>query len=395
MSNTAPYINDQKSSFKMEFLLFDRSLSTSEVDPLHLTIPKNKNVNKRATPTKSDANSPTRTRDVQPKQAIPKKVEPQTKKAEPAADKPEKQMPQKALLSQTLKSYMSTNIAKNQRASMQRSPAQKQPQDDQMARTTPHVTPSEETKPAVPNPVENKLPGKATTLGLDFALNGTYLLPCLSSQSISMQVKIEKTPKDFYIYRLQMPAAVDPEQRLRVELYGHYRDSEAHVIFNGKEVGEMHYNSGNKSFSVALTAFQPYLECCSIIFNPSFSTPAMPRIFDFIFPALKKVDGRNQMFKIPFADNSQLVQCVSRMGKEAIRLKTKIPVNNGNTFDTLFDGKFTRPSPLNFVLYHDSNPKKFICSFSAVDDTTYNLVVGYPLSPIQAFFAAVAASIPF
>ena len=63
-------------------------------------------------------------------------------------------------------------------------------------------------------------------------------------------------------------------------------------------------------------------------------------MFDFLIPALKKRDGKNNMFPIAFKEaSSGLFERRVNVSKEAIRLKTRVPVNSGNTgWDTTFEG---------------------------------------------------------
>ena len=100
------------------------------------------------------------------------------------------------------------------------------------------------------------------------------------------------------------------------------------------------------------------------------------------------------MLPIPLDESSGLVARLSQMSKEAIRLKTRIPSSQGNSFDMTFDGKFKQYSLSNFILYHDSNTKKDLCSLGMISEGRYLLEIGYPLSPLQGFLAAIAASAP-
>ena len=78
-----------------------------------------------------------------------------------------------------------------------------------------------------------------------------------------------------------------------------------------------------------------------------------------------------------------------------IRMKTRVPVNSGNTgWDTTFDGRLSKASVANFVLYHDSSVRKDLCIFGKLRDNEYELEVGYPLSPLQGFLAGVTAMLP-
>ena len=421
-----PYLKDDSAQFRMDFVFFDHALSTSEIRPLHLTLPGNKTLSKKGTVKPGTGQGAANKQQTPQKGRLldkaalsqkilePEKNDKENQNQENSEEKPA----QNTAISSTLKSYMATasktkkgmgTKIRNSSSNSLMQGAEGQPKPHPTAKPTPSRPAQAEHQPekqSTPPPQQkqeekhqeapkqplSKEPSK-DLLGLDFELNGAYLLPCLPNQYINMQFKIEKTDLKT-IFKLIMPSNIDSEQRLRVELDGKSRQGELHIIYNGKDVGEFTYNASNKVFSVGLMNFQPPLEACAVLYNPSFAQSNFPRIFDLIIPALKKVNGRNQMYKIQYSEQSQLIQCVSRMAKESIRLKCRIPSNKGNEFDMTFAGKFNVNSPMNFILYHDSSPKRDICTFQAVDNSTYNVVVGYPLSPIQAFFAGVASCIP-
>jgi hypothetical protein len=107
-------------------------------------------------------------------------------------------------------------------------------------------------------------------------------------------------------------------------------------------------------------------------------------------PAIRKIDGKSRMCLISVSDMSSLWQKFKQNAKEAIGLKAREPPGG----DLTFEGKFGRPAPENFVLFHDSNTKRDLCQFGMTARGSYLLEVTYPLSLLQGFFAAVCAVMP-
>ena len=420
-STFVPYLYEQRAHFRLDFVFFDSALTTSEIKPLHLSVPGTKHLAKKQQQQRSigPRSAQERLKQQQQQQKEEKERKEREKEKNQSPEKTTERKPMQRLLSPNrslnVKPHEQANAggkqeneqkepskkvstaiprAKNSSASSatgstEQLPKQKSneslPSDKQIVPKQGSGQQQQSPKPMVPQqPVK-----------LEFSLVGFYLLPCLQSQTINLIFRIDDTIPNSISYQLEAPDEYDDKLRLRVQITGKTRDSSVEIFYNDMPVGEFRYNPANKSFSVGITSFNPPLEAAAILFNPSFSTMDMPRIFDLLIPALKKVDGRNQMYKLAYNDQSVLIQYTSRMARESIRLKTKIPSSQGNVFDTTFNGKFKHESPLNFILYHESNPKREIAIFSMIDKKTYNLTVTYPLSPMQAFFAAVAISIPF
>jgi hypothetical protein len=110
---------------------------------------------------------------------------------------------------------------------------------------------------------------------------------------------------------------------------------------------------------------------------------------EFLMPAIKKIDGKARMCLIPMLETSGLFARAAQNAKEAIRFKCVDAAD-----DARKHGKLERPSPSNVQLFHESNPKKIQCSFGGQADGNWMLEVTYPLSPLQGFIVAVAATIP-
>jgi hypothetical protein len=110
---------------------------------------------------------------------------------------------------------------------------------------------------------------------------------------------------------------------------------------------------------------------------------------EFLMPAIKKIEGKSRMCLIPMGEASDLCARAAKGAKEAIRIKSVDPKG-----DLTFGGKFERQGAANCQLFHESNPKKMLCSFGARADGNWLLEVTYPLSPLQGFIIAVSATIP-
>ena len=419
-----PYLASEAAHFRMDFVFFDLALTTSEIKPLHLSVPGTKHLGKKFQPRTVQPRSTQERQQPQKQQQMDShrtKADDSPKETKGNENRTSESRPEKKPIQRLLSPNHSLNVRPHdQPASLHGTPEHEK--DNKKATAIPRVSKNQSTtssnpqltkqqsneaipskNAAVPKQNENPenakksqkpiLPTQPTSL--EFSLAGFYLLPCLPSQTIPLIFRIDKTKPNVLGFQLEAPDEYDDKLRMRIEVMGHTRGSSIETFYNDLPVGEYRYNPANKTFSVGITSLNPSVEAAAILFNPSYPSMDMPRIFDLIIPALKKIDGRNQMYKLAYGEQSTLIQCISRMAKESIRLKTKIPPSQNNVFDTTFNGKFKEPSPLNFILYHESNPKREIAVCSKIDETSYSLVVTYPLSPMQAFFAAAAISIPF
>lgn len=175
---------------------------------------------------------------------------------------------------------------------------------------------------------------------------------------------------------------------------GSVRESGVQFFFNKKEVGMMNYNHTAKTMSAGLLVEES--EICAIVVNQLFANASQPKIFDFVVPALKKKEGKNVMINIKYTEQSGLILRLTQKSKEAIKLKSRVPMNQGAAYDMTFNGLFQEQSLSNFILYHASNAKRDICTFGLTyERNTYDLRVQYPLSPMQAFVAAVTSMAPW
>jgi hypothetical protein len=116
-----------------------------------------------------------------------------------------------------------------------------------------------------------------------------------------------------------------------------------------------------------------------------------PGNFVYLIPALKKIDGVSQMIRIPLAESSALVSKskATPPSREVIQLKRRAAITA-----EAYPGRFQVPSPRNLILFHDSNPKRDLCTLELYPAGFYTLEIGYPLSPLQGFLAAIIAVLP-
>lgn len=365
----APYLMTERSVFRMDFLLIDASLSTSEIRPLNLSVPGKGGIRTKTSPARMSARDNTSLSSSV--NTTPKKnnENEENKKEITAPNSPELTNDKNRTPKASIESPSKGNLAR---------------------RSPPEVKENKE------NEATNK-PRDSLDHNFNFALDGYYLLPLNTKVCAQMIVTVEETKSGSTLFKLHPPEdCVEKKVLLSAELKGNTMQSPINIYYNEQLVGEFVYNSSNNSYHIGLTGLSPPVEACAILFNPSFNSPTQPRIFDFVIPALKKHQayGRNLMYRIPFAEQSTLIMCISRMAKESIRLKSRIPPNKGNSYNMTFDNKLKTNNLTNFILYHESAITRDICSFSKLEDNKYSLVCHYPLSPLQAFIAAVTANVP-
>ena len=347
-TNFEPCLKDYDVSFRDIFTLIDPTFNTSEIVPFHLAIPRNH-------------------RGIKQSQAAQGSIG-QQQNAEDG-QKPKMR-------------FLSDRYLKKQNQDNQSLPQQATNISDKLSQ------PRSEKVPRTVSPRQPNQDGSDTAKkGFDF-----WILPMAQNHPLRFNFTVDGNPGEKMVFHLSFDQSEDSV--LQATMKGTTRADNITIHLKGNEIGESNYIAGNSSFYIGIIDGNQKSEVSATIYNPSFASASQPRIFDFLIPALKKVQGTSRMKPILFESTSGLVTRLSQMSKEAIRLKTRIPPNKGNSYDMTFDGKFIAPSLSNFSLYHDSNVKKDICSLGMKAPNTYYLDVGYPLSPIQGFMAAVSAVIP-
>lgn len=384
-STTAPYLADDKAQFRMSFMFFDAALSTSEIRPLHLGMPgKKSKLSKPRSPIKKYASSG-----------------PVNKNMDATLETINEDDDTNISLAETSNRLAARPRNRNKVANLNRSMENMHPVSH--GRIPKTRIKSIEINATSPDSLLSKSSSQEAITGeglnpisitAELSLQGLYFLPCAPSQYMNFTFKIMDDKKKFIRYTLINNEDKENPQRLRADVFGQSRGSRIEIYYEVTEIGEMRYNAYQKYQNACFTGLKPPVELAAMLFNPSYMNSNHPKIFDLVIPALKKVNGRYQSFNVNISEQSLLVQYISRMAKEAIRIKPRIPSSDGGIYETTFDGKFQLTSLNNFILFHETNHKRDICTFCKFDDTTYNLTVGYPMSPIQAFITAITASLP-
>lgn len=380
---TAPYLDDDKAQFRMSFEFFDAALSTSEIKPLHLKLPGKRNTPKifrspdkrysSSAPLNSLINQNSQDKYEDAKDSVNRISLSET--SDKLAARPRNRK-QSSMLNKSTELFNTGTHSSFSREKFQSTEILTPPKESLLG-----ISQSQETIDKNFDPFSD---------GKELTFSGLYFLPCSPKQTINMTFKINDDGRSSIIYSLFLPADLDKIQRLSAHVYGRNRGARIELFFGDKMIGELRYNALKKYQNVCMTGLSPPAEICAILLN---SNPKL-QYFDLVIPALKKINGRYQSFCVDIREDSMLVEYVSRMAKESIRMKMRLPTQVGDTYDTTFDGKLSLPGANNFILYHESNHKRDVMTFGKFDDTTYNIVCGYPLSPIQAFAAAIAASLP-
>ncbi|OHT07298.1 hypothetical protein TRFO_24552 [Tritrichomonas foetus] len=402
-----PFLSDYDVVFHSIFTLIDPAINTSEIKPLHLAVPRNRQGLKVST---QKSNNSATTSPVVNKGNTSQLSSTNTGAA---ANTGSDQKPQTRFLSQRYLNSGKTTSNRSGNVSSEtandqmneRSSSRTQLEPTKITKTTANVSqpsPSQE-QPQQPSRPRHEEPNRHKAQTISSTDNNAvtemiiknddfWLMPLSPSLGVRFKFLAVKSGQS-YVYNLALET--NDEVILSAKMNGSTISDGITLSYRGREVGKSHFTGGNSAFFIGVQATSTDLnESCASIYNPSFSSSAQPRVFDFLVPALKKINGRSRMFPIPFEGTSGLVTRLSQMSKEAIRLKTRIPTSQGNSFDMTFDGKFEIECLSNFILYHDSNVRKDICALGKVGEGAFTLDVGYPLSPLQGFLAAVASNIP-
>lgn len=393
MSNSIecePYLDDYYSSFRSIFIPIDKSLNTSEIKPLHLALPRNRQGTRaNQSPSRISGNNninnnneiieeeirenPTTNTEKKPTRFLTNRYTAQNESSKSGKDSKPKESTTASIYNKieevaqkVLPSNQNSNNIPNE--NVDTTPKQsKQKSKSQLTATT------QNDREVIEMLIRNE----------DY-----WYLPL----SPSIVIRLIFTVSSKYAFELLIDGEEVP--LMSAEMSGQSRADGITIFIRGEEKGETHYTPGNSSLFAGVQVNDQKDEACATIFNPSFSSVSQPRIFDFLVPALKKINGRSRMLPILLDESSGLVARLSQMSKEAIRLKTRIPASQGSSFDMTFDGKFQQSSLSNFILYHDSNTRKDLCSLGMISEGRYLLEISYPLSPLQGFLAAISASAP-
>ena len=336
------YLNDFTISFRNDFAIFDTSISSSEIKPLHLGIPKiKKNLDTTTNEIKKDII------DSQKNNSLKNETKHNLDRNQTQKD---------------IKPYDNNNDSKSSilnNAIKSFSEISKQPEK----------TPEE------------------------FSINCEYLIPMVQPNTFRGSIYVENISNTNTKLYLIPPNGSLKNYLLHSEININSKQINCEIFYLKSKVGEFYFGTDTIHCSFILNPFS--IEGCAIMYNPSYNDKNHPRVFDFVIPALKKskTTGLSQILPLSLIETSKLIEHSQKNSKEAIKLKSRIPISSNSKYDMTFDGKLLNNSLRNFILYHESSEKRDICTFSFVEDSKYNLTICYPLNITQGFIAVVASFI--
>lgn len=388
-----PFLLNEHITFHTNFSLIDLAMNTSEIKPLHLSVPKNR-IQPKTTAGTEKRNLESTGQD----QNYPNKDQSHSKHLSNITGKSieEEQNGFAGKYTKTFLQIAKSVISSDTPTSSQQSasPKDSHPLESPTPRNLHHSHAHSSNQDDVPSQsligiaIQN---GKHLSQEQDF-----WLYPLAPSYTVRYSFIIDSSPQVGLAFHMTPDGG--KEKLLTAVMNGSTRENNFKVFSGNEFLGESRYAESNHSLFFGLMNQQTPTEITAVIFNQSFISPRQPCIFDFLIPALKKVDGRSKMFPITFGMSSGLIARLTKMSREAIRLKSKVPQNqkeDPSQFDMTFGGTFYENSLSNFILYHEQNVNKEICKFGQVSDSTFSLEISYPMAPIQGFLAAVSASMPY
>lgn len=357
-----PFLSDFLLTFNTVFIPIDNTMNNSEIKPFHLSLPRNRQTARPANPASPNQSSPINSNAVDLKKRL----------LSPKTIKPVKDNQNEIPISPTVSPQTAIEqVAEKVLPAPQQNPVN---------------------KPA-PNTVTNTNINKEILNNL-IKDDQYWLAPLTPSVVVRFSFKVVTNDQEL---TFELHGDTDSYPLMSAKMEGPSRADGIIFYLDGISKGESRYTPGNSSFFVGLDTGRgsQLSEACAAVYSPSFLSPTQPRVFDFLIPALKKIEGKSRMLPIEMGETSGLVTRLSQMSKHAIRLKTRIPPpSSGDSFDMTFNGKFKQSSLSNLILYHDSNSNKDLCSLGMISHNQYSLEISYPLSPVQGFMAAIAAAMP-
>ncbi|KAH0786823.1 tubby-related protein 1-like [Histomonas meleagridis] len=374
-----PFLEDYCSAFHSIFTLMDPSMNTSEIKPLHLAIPRIKQALRpsaslqqggKASPTLTPTGNSKKNGSPGPRllnKTIIKKtqdplLEPKIRKRQKQENTPD--------VNQTPKSQDTKVVVKV--AKSPESTPQKLVKDELQPLQAP-IFVSKENQDAI----------STITKSDDY-----LIMPIPPSLNVIFEISVDENGPQT-IFKLYVPPTrnniltaiiQDPHEKPKLQLYQ-----------GDKPIGRSSITT-HSTFYVGVDTDQGTNEAAAAVFT-NVANDSVPKNFEFIIPALKKIEGRSRMLPIKFGESSGLMYRLSQLSKEAIHLKTRMPMKNGKSYDLTFDGKFPVSCPTNLSIFHESNYRKDICNFFKNKDGSFALELRFPISPIQGFIAAIATAI--
>ena len=357
-----PFLDDQRIVFRPSFFLFDLSINTSEIQYFHLNIPKN-------TITKlTDAPIQQTTPSVAP---LPSESErPKGKLLDTSVLQPKEKMVAKISRHQDQGDQQQKPAIPRRKMEQQQKQVEEQeppPKPEQ----PPQKPRRQQKHSSLPNFQETNSPR---------SLEEFWVKPLKSTEKDQF---IFCANGDDYLYITN-----DTNEIL---LHAVRTNTGFDIINGGDKVAEVKQHNDNSLFLVTTAEKPVNREISAVKFNQSFTQEDQPRLFDIYIPALKKHEGEHIIWKIDVGETSGLIARVEQKQKEAITMTTRVPPNTGNSFDLTFEGIFKVPDRHNFVVYHQSQPKRHVATLGCVQPNLYHAYVTYPMCPLQGFFACIAS----
>jgi len=374
IQKTELYLSDYSIEFRKDYAIYDLSICNSEINPLHLNIPRGKKSNNNESPIKTQT---VITQEV--KKSLVNQAADVANQLFGNEKKPVSQIKETKSVSDTVKPVSEPSKSVNEPVKIASEVQNRSP--------VPSPTKEPESSSKPPPPMFD-----SSITEQNFTMAGEYLIPIVQPNTFKSQIIHEPAKgSNFSKIHLLPPNGTLDASLLRVDFNPKARTMPLKMYYKGENVGEIVYNPSTDSASCFVRVNDKTIELVALQFNPTNNSVTRPQSFEFIIPALKKVNNKSQTIQIPASDNSKLIEYSSRNAKESIRLRTRTPFMKNDDFDMTFDGKLSSSSFQNIIIYHEASEKRDICSFYNISGNQYGVTVCYPCSIIQGFIASVCS----
>jgi hypothetical protein len=276
MTECEPYLADYAVSFHQVFTLIDPAMNTSEIKPLHLSVPR----------TRGSIRPPPSTN-----------------------PPPEKLKPEEPTSGRFLQHF-----ANAKRDTPSTSPNRPNVLAQALVKPPSRPPPSSES-------TDSKIQTDSLLKNEDF-----WLFALSPSFVLRFQFKVDSasTPWVFRMFS-------DPDSQLLMTatMNGSARTSGIRISARDREIGEGKWDKAAGAFFAGVSLGSDRGEACSAIYNN--------KSFVFVIPAIKKIEGKPRMCQIAMGETSELCTLANRNAKEAIRLKNREPPGGDLTFEGKFE----------------------------------------------------------
>lgn len=385
-SQKEPYLDDLRIVFQPTFILTDPTMNTAEVQYFHCRIPKtrlidtkinqvepsiapltNENYKQKAKNVESSS--------IQPSNVIKEKLEQPPAETPPQSPVQPAEMQTPSQESPNQKQNLSPQPRKRIQQLLKNQNVQEQSQDQEQ---------DNEPAPKSPPP-RNKI---SRSSGYNFEETDS---PLSMSEYWTIPLKSQENVRFIFYKNENELGFVNPSTK-QIQIKGIISSNHVSVMLGGQRVAEIRQQDDN-TFYIYNCEEKPYFEYCAMKLNQSFVSEGGPLLFELYIPALKKRPECQRYVSIEASETSGLIARVEQKAKEAIVMKTRMPQNTGNSFDLSFENIFKKPDFHNFIIYHDSNPKRIVSTLGLLDGGLYRATVTYPMCPLQSFFACCGSFI--